>query len=448
MINKERLRRTRSTVVLIDSKKLVEIELKANEIISASEHEYATEIDALRTVSSKYSRKLLVWCGLVTARVSRSVKSFEHPKVKRLADARYLAKAFAEDHFIATSGSVALSPNIQPEVMEHLATTKPQMVLSGMCVGFDQNGIWVRVGRRSVEATLVYEGKISGWIALCEGLDSVGQAIQEGTPAAIARSQLAERVVSEMRMAIMQWQRTRTVPSQIWLHGPGGDPSGEVHQALLLHSGCRVTPPNIKVPTTIELSQFTSLLPTVIHALDAPRIKQPQTVMKEQSADKKRRLSLLAALGVLVLVGMTVLSNWLRGSREEYLDDIENQLISLTTEVDNDIRAELQERKDTLNTLTLLEGEKYPDWTMLFRLAEAYPAEGTTLSVSSDRSRTSVNTTICCDGVASYEDKRKELDRWAKVIYGPLAQAESSARIQENIGRELRIGVTLGLPSG
>lgn len=448
MINKERLRRTRSTVVLIDSKKLVEIELKANEIVSASEHEYVTEIDALRAVSSKYSRKLLVWCGLVTARVSRSVKSFEHSKVKRLADARYLAKAFAEDHFVATSGSVALSPNIQPEVMEHLATTKPRMVLSGMCVGLDQNGIWVRVGRRSVEATLVYEGKISGWIALCEGLDSVGEAIKEGTSAAIARSQLAERVVSEMRMAIMQWQRTRTVPSQIWLHGPGGDPSGEVHQALLLHSGCRVTPPNIQVPTTIELSQFTSLLPTVIHALDAPRIGQPQTVVKEQSVAKTRRLGLLAALGVLVLIGMAFISNGQGGSRQDYLDERKQELISLRAEVDNETQDDLKEREDTLNTLTLLEGEKYPDWTMLFRLAEAYPTEGTTFSVSSDRSRTSVNTTICCDGVASYEEKIKELDKWAKVIYGPLAQAESGSTIEEDIGRELRIGVVLGLPSG
>lgn len=448
MVSKERLRRTRSTVVLIDSKKLVEIELKANEIVSTSEHEYATEIDALRAVSSKYSRKLLVWCGLVTARVSRSVKSFEHPKVKRLADARYLAKAFAEDHFIATSGSVALSPNIQPEVVEHLAATKPRMVLSGMCVGLDQNGIWVRVGRRNVEATLVYEGKINGWIALCEGLDSVGEAIREGTPAAVARSQLAERVVSEMRMAIMQWQRTRTVPSQIWLHGPGGDPSGEVHQALLLHSGCRVTPPNIKVPTTIELSQFTSLMPTVIHALDAPRIEQPQTVIKEQSVAKKRRLALLAALGVLVLIGMTVISNGQRGGREEYLDEKEKELISLQAEVDTATQADLQEREDTINTLTLLEGEKYPDWTMLFRLAEAYPTEGTTFSVSSDRSRTSVSTTICCDGVASYDEKMNELRKWAQVIYGPSAQAESGSKIQETVGREIRIGVTLGLPRG
>lgn len=447
MVNKKRFHRTRSTVVLIDSKKLTEVELRANEIVSASEHEYATEIDALRAVSLKYSRKLLVWCGLVTARVSRSVKSFEHPKVKRLADARYLAKAFGEDHFIATSGSVALSPNIQPEVVEHLAATKPRMVLSGTCVGLDQNGIWVRVGRCSVEATLVYEGKINGWIALCEGLDSVGQAIQEGTPAAVARSQLAERVTSEVRMAIMQWQRTRTVPSQIWLHGPGGDPSGEVHQALLLHSGCRVTPPNVKTSTTIELSQFTSLLPTVIHALDAPRIEQPQAVLKEQSTAKKYRLASLAALGVLVFIAMAFVSDARGDHLARYLDEKEDELASAQADIDNTQKDYYQKLDDTLNTLNLLAGEKYPDWTMLFRLAETYPEEGKDFSVFSNRSFTSVSTAVCCDGVASYAEKMEELDKWAKVIYGPLARAVSGADITETIEREIQIKATLGLPS-
>ena len=175
------------------------------------------------------------------------------------------------------------------------------MALSGMCVDLDQDGIWLRVGRRNVEATLVHKGAISGWIALCEGLDFVAQRIQEGKSAVSARAELADRVVGELRMAIMQWQRTRTVPPQVWLHGPGGDPSGEVHQALLLNSGCRVAPPNMRAPAAFELAQHIPLLPTILNALRAPVLRQPQATLRKAGAAQKLMLlkAGLAAAAVL-----------------------------------------------------------------------------------------------------------------------------------------------------
>lgn len=441
------------TVALIDGHRLTRVEFKSGAAVSLSEQDYDTELEAIKAASPKYamSRKtVLVWCGLVTARISRTVQPSEHPEAAQLADARYLAKVFGKDSFVAMSGSVALSPEAQPEILEYLAATRPRMVFSGMCVAPDQDGIWLRVGRRNVEATLVSKGEIRGWTALCEGLDSVAKMIQQGTPAAAARSRLSEQVVSEVRMAIMQWQRTRTVPPQIWLHGPGGDPSSEIHQALLLHSGCRVAPPNMPVPASVELSQFVSLLPTSKYALTSPRADQPQFVLKKSAKDRRRKIVAAATMLLLAISGMSIYSALLGSLKQQQLADKERELEELTKELqelensfgDRNI-TDLEEMRETLN---LIKGEKSPDWGMIFRLAERFAKPEQPLTVSSDRSKTSVSTVICCKGTDDYSPLLTELDNWARIIYGKEASASVGTSIQEGPNREISVSALLSIP--
>ena len=431
-------------MLLVDGAKLTEVSFKAGEPVSVSEQDYDTELEALRTATSKRSRRLVVWCGLVTARVARPVESAEHPDATPLADARYLMKVFGADHFVAMSGSVALSPDAQTEVIEHLASAKPRMVLSGMCVDLEQDGIWVRVGRRNVEATLVHKGAINGWIALCEGLDFVAQQIQDGESAAKARSELADRVAGELRMAIMQWQRTRTVPPQIWLHGPGGDPSGEVHQALLLNSGCRVAPPNMTKPSSFELMQHIPLLPTVLSSLEAPILTQPQRVLRKAGVTRKLVMLRTIAVAAGILLGLAVLSGVMGANSKRSLAAKEVEIERMSSVIDPEVRANANKLRDIEAGFKVMEREPYPDWSMLFRLAERFPGEEGQLAVSSDRERTSITAEICCDGIRGYEQLMQELDEWAEAIYGPGAYAVGGSSVFEDLTGSMTVSAALG----
>ena len=442
MASRSDMQRLRLSVMLIDSTKLVEFKIKSGEVVSVTEQDYDSELKALQFATSKRGRKLLLWCGLVTARVARPANPAEHPDAAELADAQYLKKVFGADHFVAMQGAVALSPDAQTEVIEHLAATKPQMVLSGLCVG-EQDGIWLRVGRRNVEATLVHEGQISGWIALCEGMDSVVTMIRGGQSAVEARSQLANQVVSEVRMAIMQWQRTRTVPPQIWLHGPGGDPSGEVHQALLLHSGCRVAPPNMETSGTLELSLHIPLLPTVVHALKAPLLRQPQAVLKQVDAAKRRILIKAAAAMVIVLFGITSLAAFMGNRSKNSLENIEKQIDELKPLVSSEIQERANELKEVESLLANLSGEESPNWTMLFRLGEVFGHSTEGITVQSNQTGTSVSTRI--SSTDEYAPLMKELDEWAKAIYGPDAYARGGGFPSESSRGEIEVSASLGL---
>lgn len=445
MTNNKNKYRKHMTVSIVDGTKLTKLNFKSGELESANEQDYDTELATLQAATPRYGaskRTRLVWCGQATARVARSVKPSEHPEAKKLADAGYLAKVFGEDYFVAMSGSIALSPDAQPEILEHLNDTNPKMVLSGMCVGDDQDGIWLRVGRRNVEATLQHQGKISGWMILCDGLDTVAEIIQKGTDPVVARSKLADQIVSETRMAIMQWQRTRTVPPQIWLHGPGGEPSGEIHQTLLLHSGCRVAPPNIKTPTQIELSQFTTLLPTAKHALNAPLLQQPRAVLQESSRTKRFKLIVAVAIAAVFMGTTAFISNFLGNKNQERLDKLRKEAQTLQQHLDKSASQEnLETAKNIQAVFDALSGEHSPNWNMLFRLGERFLSEDGTFEVSSDRQSTSV-TTISDNGLAGIETIMKELDEWAKVIYGKDAYAIGGSNTE---GPDLKVHISAHL---
>ena len=443
MASSENFRRSRLEAMIVDGSKLTTVEFKNGAAVSVAEQDYDTEMEALKAATSKRGRRLLVWCGLVTARVARPAETSEHPDARPLADARYLAKVFGADHFTAMSGAVALSPDAQTEVIEHLDSAKPRIVLSGMCVNLEQDGIWLRAGRRNVEATLVSNGAISGWIALCEGLDSVARAIRDGKPATQARSELADRVTNELRMTIMQWQRTRTVPPQIWLHGPGGDPSGKVHQALLLNSGCRVAPPKMDAPGTLELTQHIPMLPTALHALDAPLLKQPQAVLRKVGSTKRKSRMKAASAALAAILLVTFVAAVVGRLAEQSLTEKEQQ-VAVFKAKEPEIAAERARQRSEQELKAEIDRPDEPNWGMLFKLADRFPTDP--YSVSSDRRSTTLEVDVYTE--EDYLGLLEELDWWAKQIYGPEAYASTGKNFAQRADGKIEVSARLGHQDG
>ena len=344
------------------------------------------------------------------------------------------------------SGAVAISPDMPGDVAELIASRRPQMVVSGMCVGLDDEGIWLRVGRSIVEATLVHDGQISGWTELCKGLDSVAEQIARGRAAQRARTDLAERVVLETRRAIMQWQRTRTVPPSIWLHGPGGDPAGEVHQALLAHSGCRVALPSAGTAAAAGAAQHTLLLPTAARSLAAPRLQQPVRVLKQASKGKQRLALKVTAAAVAVLGVMAAVAALQGQSVKQRIDRATRELNQLQDDPQTAAGKQLvAEAEAVADLVARLSGSDSPNWEMLFALAERFRgyAEDDELTVQSDRQQTAITLSVP-GGVEDLAEVLDELDAWAEAIYGPGAYSASGPTAKETPGGEMVISARLG----
>lgn len=432
--------------VMVDGTRVTEVRFKSGEAVSVSEHDHGTELEAVSAAASKRGSRLLVWCGAVSARVARPVDASEHPDATGLADALYLQKVFGEGQPAAMSGAVAISPDMPGDVAELIASRRPQMVVSGMCVGLDDEGIWLRVGRSIVEATLVHDGQISGWTELCKGLDSVAEQIARGRAAQRARTDLAERVVLETRRAIMQWQRTRTVPPSIWLHGPGGDPAGEVHQALLAHSGCRVALPSAGTAAAAGAAQHTLLLPTAARSLAAPRLQQPVRVLKQASKGKQRLALKVTAAAVAVLGVMAAVAALQGQSVKQRIDRATRELNQLQDDPQTAAGKQLvAEAEAVADLVARLSGSDSPNWEMLFALAERFRgyAEDDELTVQSDRQQTAITLSVP-GGVEDLAEVLDEMDAWAEAIYGPGAYSASGPTAKETPGGEMVISARLG----
>ena len=436
--------RLSATVVVIDGNKLTTTVFKADKVVSVAEQDYDTETEALQAAISKSGRKLLVWCGGIAARVARPVDTSEHPDVVRLADARYLAKVFGSDHLAAMSGTVAMAPDPQDEVAKILATsTTPRAVLAGMCVNLEEEGIWLRVGRTSAEATLVHDGRINGWATLCEGLNSVAERIRQGQSPANARADLADQVVTETRKVIMQWQRTRTVPPWIWLHGPGGDPSGEVHQALLLHSGCRVAAPPVEEPADFGLTQYTPLLPLAVHSLTATRLQRPERTLQESSRIKKRQMITWSAVAAVVLAAMAGYSSYIGRQAKARIAEADARIAAANQRIPEADRQLVDQAIAVRPVLDLLNGSSSPDWELMFRLQERFPPKNGLLALQASRLNMSITAKACCDGLAEYKALSEELENWAKVIFGSGARAQLGMSGEENADGTVSVGAIL-----
>ncbi|MDE0195581.1 MAG: hypothetical protein OXP08_08525 [bacterium] len=437
-------RRRAPLVVTVDGTRVTEVRFRSGEAVSVSEHDHGTELEAVQAAASKRGNRLLVWCGPVSARVSRPAASSEHPDAAALADAAYLQKVFGKDRPAAMSGEVAMSPDMADDTAAFVASRRPRMVMSGMCVRSEDEGIWLRVGRSVVEATLVHGGRISGWSQLCEGLDSVAGQISGGRAAQRARSDLAERVVLETRRAIMQWQRTRTVPPSIWLHGPGGDPSGDIHQALLSRSGCRVALP--AVDAAAEAAQHALVLPVAACSLAAARLQQPARVLQSASRGNRALALKVAASAVAVLAVMAIVAA-LQGRSVGQRIDAATREIGLYQDdpqaaADKQIVAEAEEAQTLLSRLS---GSGGPNWEMLFALNERFRgyAEDEEFSLRSDRQQTSISLTVP-GGIEHLTGVLDELDVWAEAIYGPGAYSVSGSGVDEIPGSGIQVTVLLG----
>ena len=441
--------RKRSTVILIDGTKLTEIAFRSSNAMTVTENDHDTAAEALQAALVKRGgRRMLVWCGRVTARVSRPVEASEHADVKRLADAQYLAKVFGKDHFVAMSGAVAMTPDVPSESAEELAERAPRMTVSGMCVNLDEDGIWLRVGRSLAEATLVHQGQISGWTTLCDGLNSVAERIRQGQAPMRARADLAERVASETRRAIMQWQRTRTVPPQIWLHGPGGDPSGEVHQALVLHSGCRVAPPRTEEGESAgpALSQYTSVLPAATWALSAPQLHQPVSVLDEAGKLKRQQKLRITAAVLAVFGGMAAFAEYQGFQVKERSEAAQARITAAENAAKSEERQIVDKAKRVKPLVDHMQAYEAPDWSKLFEMHERYPNETGLMSIQASNHQTDINVADCCDGINMYPELLAEFEQWARAIYGPEATATSTSGIQEEADGTIRANSSLNRP--
>ena len=344
------------------------------------------------------------------------------------------------------TGTVAMTPAPHDDALEILNASSARMAVSGMCVNLDEDGIWLRVGRSTAEATLVHEGRISGWTALGGGLDSVAERIRQGTSPAQARSELAERVLAETRKAIMQWQRTRTVPPWIWLHGPGGDPSGEVHHALLLHSGCRVAPPSIEEPAAVGLTQHMPVLPTAVQSLSAKQLRRPKRTLQESSRAKTRRAVVVATVATVMLSGTAYYSMTIGHKARVRTDEANARRAVAEASIDHEARATAERAVQVQPVLDLLHGVSSPDWSRIFRLNERFPKDDGLLRFKANRTSTDILASACCDGVIGYTGLAEELDGWAKIIYGPGAMAQVTLDYTEKPDGSINAGATLRRP--
>lgn len=439
------------SVVLLDSNKVIEVQFKAGQVAAISEDTYDSEFDALQSVSKGRGSKIVVWCGYIAARQSRRVEASEHSSVKSIADARYLERSFGNNKLAAMSGEIALAPVPNPqsaeadEISQHLDSMKSRMVVSGMCVS-NADGIWLRVGRSIVEATLMHKGRIRTWSALCPGLDSVAENIRKGMPAERARAELAEKVANETRRVIITWQRSHTVASHIWLHGPGGDPAGAISQALLLHSGCRVSPPVLNMEPTGEAMRYITSLPTAMHALTTVQLYRPQDVLKKAGRARRVLVMKIAGAVVAVLIGMTIFANWRGGGIDSRIKALKAEQESLANDAD-DIRERDRAIAVKDKIAELIDGVGRPNWEEIIHLYEEQPIAGENEDLIAQYNGTdsvSFSVTIPSAGLDTLEEQMENL---AEIVYGAGASATVVSEQRTLLDDRMEYQISLKGPS-
>lgn len=443
-----------STVLMVDETRLLEVKFKSGQVLSVVETEHPDSLAALKVANSTRGNNVIVWCGPAVARLARPMDTTEHADAVPLADAQYLMKVFGESVPSVMRGVVAMAPvSDNLELANYLATMKTPMTISAMCVDMRKDGIWLRVGRSSVEATLVNDNEIGGWTVLCKGLDAVSEKIRQGQPVKRARIELAEQVANETRRRIMQWQRNRTVPSQIWLHGPGGDSSGEIYDSLIQNSGCRVTGPTLGVAASIDAMRFTPLLPAAESALYAPRLRRPSDILTEFSRDKRRLVIKLAVGAIAILFGMTVVSANQGNNLTGKLKDRDNELTQLAQEYENRstlaqwaaIKPDYERRIGVVDENGEIVKVGEPRWAEAFAFYNRFKGVIADPSVvaSFNGGPISLKLVVHKD---NRKDVEKELGAWAKVLYGEdgVAKTETAlSDVYDDDGDQVDINATL-----
>lgn len=439
--------RRRQTVAVVDGQQVSKFTFRNGGLESYETNSYDSADDAF-AAAAKPRRSLLVWCGaLRVVPAHKSDEDITHSE-GRLLDAQHQAEAFGEDSWSVTAGNVSVHPHPDHINSDTLAKAANRVVLSGLAVNPETDGIWLRIGLDMCEATLVSSGMVASWRRLCVGARSIGEAMADGLSSDDATEQFARRVFERCTTAMSDWQRDFPQQTKLWVHGQAAAAGSLIYRRLTrdLQAVSTVLVPSTHIDIPTALTVAAPQVPTAAYATASSRLLQPRRVLTERARLRTRRTVIGLLCTLVAAAAMVGLSLRAGQTINRQIADLETRTRQIRAAHDADAQALSQQAETAQQVLTMLEDSDGPNWELLFRLNERFPEPtGKLKAVNSDRVGTALSADRVQGGFDGYVRLITELKDWAVAIYGPDAGVSTNTALTERGDGTIELSARIGV---